>query len=74
MPPKGASVLDGLAEEALRLGADTLELEYKDRHEEEVAIKGNVGVGIAQFGRGPGRPSSMVGCSVPGPPALRRTR
>ena len=44
MPPKGASVLDGLAEDALRLGADTLELEYKDGHEEVVAIKGNVAV------------------------------
>jgi len=34
MPPWGASVLDGLAEDALHLGADTLELEYKDGHEE----------------------------------------
>ena len=44
MPPKGASVLDGLAEEALRLGGDTLELEYKDVHEAVVAVEGNVAV------------------------------
>lgn len=40
MPPKGASALDGLVEEALRLGADTVELEYRDGHEEVVAMKG----------------------------------
>ena len=53
MPSKGASVLDGLAEETLRLGAEPVELEYKDGHEEVVPIKGIVGVGIARFGRGP---------------------
>ena len=42
--PKGASVLDGLTEDALRLRADTLELEYKDGHVEVGAIKGNVAV------------------------------
>ena len=42
MPPWGASALDGLAEDALRLGVHTLELEYKDGHEGVVAIKGNV--------------------------------
>ncbi len=42
--PSGASVLDGLAEGVVRLGTDILELEYKDRHEEVVAIKGNVAV------------------------------
>ena len=44
MPSKGASVPDGLAEETLRLGAEPVELEYKDGHEEVVAIKGNVPV------------------------------
>jgi hypothetical protein len=48
MPPNGASVLDGLAEDALRLGADILEPEHQDGHEEIMAIKGNVGVGIAR--------------------------
>ena len=68
MPPNDGSVLDGLAKEALRLGADTLELGYKDGHEEVGAIKGNVGVGIAGFSRAPGRPASMVECSVGGIP------
>lgn len=49
MRTKGRSVLEGLAERALSLGADTLEVEYRDGHEEVVAMKGNVGVGIAQF-------------------------
>jgi len=53
MPPTGASVFEGLAENALRLGADTLELEYKDARSPT---------------RGAGRPSSMLGCSVPGVP------
>ena len=44
MPPKGARVCDGLAENALRVGADTLEREYKDVHEAVVAVEGNVAV------------------------------
>ncbi len=71
MPSKGASVLDGLADDAPRVGADTLELEYKDRHEEIVAINGNVAVWDRavpyQLGAA-GRPSSMLGCSTPGVP------
>ena len=70
MPSEGASVLDGLAEDVLRVGAGTLELEYKDGHEEVAAIKGNVGVVVARFNRGPGRTSLMVECSVVG---VRRT-
>lgn len=41
MRTKGRSVLEGLAERALSLGADTLEVEYKDGHEEVVARKGS---------------------------------
>ena len=44
MPSNDAWVLDGLAEQAAGLGADSLEVEYKDGHEEVVAIKGNVAV------------------------------
>ena len=63
MPPKGARVCDGFAENALRVGADTLELEYKDGHEAVVAVERT-------------RPAVLNGMMLrPGrPPALRRTR
>ena len=41
MPPWGASVIDGHAEDALRLGADTLEVEYKDGHEQVLTFEGS---------------------------------
>lgn len=35
--------------EAVRLGAEAVEVEYKDRCEHVFALRGGVGVGIAQF-------------------------
>lgn len=40
-------ILAALVSKALVLGADGLEVEYKDRHEEVTATKGSMGVGIA---------------------------
>lgn len=42
-------MLTNLFEEALRLGAEALEIEYKDERECVTAFRGNVGVGIAAF-------------------------
>ncbi len=35
--------------EAVRLGAESVEIEYKDRCEHVLALRGGVGLGIAQF-------------------------
>ena len=43
------TVLEQLASEAIRLGFDMLEVEYKDGCEEVVALKGGLGFGIARF-------------------------
>jgi hypothetical protein len=43
------SVLEKLAREAVDLGADALEVEYRDKHDEVVAYKGAVGREIARF-------------------------
>lgn len=37
-----------LLEQAVRLGADSLEVEYKDEHEVS-AMKASIGIGIARF-------------------------
>jgi hypothetical protein len=42
-------ILERLAAEAIRLGADALEVEYKDRHEWVFAASGPVAFGIARF-------------------------
>jgi hypothetical protein len=42
-------IIERLVAEAVRLGADYLEIEYKDRHEMVFAAKGGVGFGIASF-------------------------
>jgi hypothetical protein len=44
-----ADILDRLTSEAIRLGADALEVEYKDRYEEVFAASGPLGFGIARF-------------------------
>jgi hypothetical protein len=49
MLSKHESILERLATEAVRLGADLLEVEYKDGYEEVFAAKGGVGHGIARF-------------------------
>ena len=43
------SIVERLASEAIRLGAKTLEIEYKDGHEEVFAVTGGVGYGIARL-------------------------
>jgi hypothetical protein len=45
----GADILERLAAEAIRLGADALEVEYKDGSEWVFAEKGPLGFGIASF-------------------------
>jgi hypothetical protein len=42
-------VVERLAAEAIRLGADLLDIQYKDGCEEVFAAKGGVGHGIARF-------------------------
>ena len=43
------SVVERLAREAIRLGADALEVEYKNGHEQVFAVKGGMGYGIASL-------------------------
>ena len=43
------SIVERLAAEVIRLGAKTLEIEYKDRNEEVFAVMGAVGYGIARL-------------------------
>src|SRR6266852_5506959 len=44
-----ATLLEGLCGHALSLGAQSIEVEYKDRREWVFARKGNLGVGIANY-------------------------
>ena len=46
MATKQTSTLDRLASEAIRQGADTIEIEHKDGYEEVYFIKGGAGAGI----------------------------
>jgi hypothetical protein len=46
MATKQISTLDGLASEAIRQGADSIDIEYKDGCEEVYFMKGGVGAGI----------------------------
>jgi hypothetical protein len=43
------SILERFAAEAIRLGAELLEVEYKDGYEEVLAISGAFGVGIGRL-------------------------
>lgn len=49
MALKQKSIVERLAAEAVRLGVDELEIEYKDGYEEVVAPVGSIGFGIARF-------------------------
>ncbi len=49
MRPMHESIVERLAAEAIRRGADLLDVEYKDGYEHVVAAKGGVGHGIARF-------------------------
>jgi len=53
------SVLEELAREALDLGADVLEVEYRDGHEEVVAYMGAVGRQIARLPSGTPQASAL---------------
>lgn len=44
-----SGILERLAVEALKVGADTLEIEYKDGWEEIVAFTGDTGHGLARL-------------------------
>ena len=52
-------ILKRLATQALRLGFETLEVEYKDGFEEVCGLKDGIGVGIARF-----RSSSPEGATL----------
>lgn len=47
--PIRESIVERLAGEAIRSGAEFLEVEYEDGYENVVAGKGHMGVGIARF-------------------------
>lgn len=47
--PCGESMVERLVEEAIRRGADLLEVEYRDGYEDVVAAKGGVGHGLPRF-------------------------
>jgi len=52
-------ILERLATEAVRLGFDTLEVEYRDGFEEVCGLKDGIGSGIARF-----RSSSPEGAAL----------
>src|SRR5260370_16901236 len=49
MVRKAESIVEGVVEEGMRLGADGVEVEYKDGNERVFATQGDVGYGIASF-------------------------
>lgn len=49
MDPEHKSIVERLAAEAIRRGADALDVEYKDGYEEVFAMTGAVGYGIARL-------------------------
>jgi hypothetical protein len=59
MAQEQKSVVEQLASEAIRPGADAVEVEYKDGYEEVFAVKAGVGYGIARF-----RSSTPVAASL----------
>jgi len=54
-----ARILPRLIAKAIRFGADTLEVEYRDGYREVSAMKGGFGVGIARFPSGGRRATSL---------------
>lgn len=52
MGPSTQGQLERLALEALGLGADALEVEYRNGHEDVVALKAHIGVSIARLACG----------------------
>ncbi len=49
MVRKAERIVDDVVTEAARLGADGVEVEYKDGYEQVFATKGSFGYGIARF-------------------------
>jgi len=49
MVAKHESIVERLATKAIGLGADLLEVEYQDGHEQVFAARGEMGAGIASF-------------------------
>lgn len=49
MAAKRASIVHELITDAVGLGADTIQVEYRDGNEEVSVLKGGVGVEIARF-------------------------
>ncbi|MGI9145967.1 MAG: hypothetical protein ACR2IK_05380 [Chloroflexota bacterium] len=49
MPAQSEGMIPQLVTQAVRMGADELEVEYKDRHEEVFAGSGGLLFGIARF-------------------------
>ena len=49
MPAEHKTILERLAEEAIHLGADMLDVDYKDGYEEVFAMKRGVGHAIAML-------------------------
>jgi len=46
---KAATLLEGLCGHALSLGAESIEVEYRDGRERVIARKGGIGIGIADY-------------------------
>ena len=59
MKQRDVGVLEQLAREALDLGADALEVEYRDGHEEVVAYMGALGREIARLRSGTPQASAL---------------
>ena len=49
MTAQHVSILERFATEAIRLGAESLDVEYKDGYEELTAIAGDFGIGIGSL-------------------------
>ena len=49
MTARRVSILEEFAAEAIRLGAERLEVEYKDGYEEVLAVAGDFGFGIGRL-------------------------
>jgi hypothetical protein len=53
------SVIESYVTKALRLGADAMEVEYKDGHEEVLALKGACDLGIGRLPSSGARASTL---------------
>lgn len=52
-------ILDRFAKQAAELGADSLEVEYKDGQEEVFAVRGAFGFGIGRFRSGSSKAAQL---------------